>query len=71
LRRDKAPLAGTPQFQTVRRTGVEPIVPCEELSKYVDPRKVPATKPVSELDFWLNLRPVVLNHWLQFSSVTN
>jgi asparagine synthase (glutamine-hydrolysing) len=71
LRRDKAGLAGNPIFQTFRRTGMEPIVPCGELSRYVDPRKVSATNPVDELECWLNLRPAVFNHWLQFSNVTN
>jgi hypothetical protein len=71
LHRDKAGLAGAPLFQTVRRSGMQPLVPTGELLKYVDPRKVPATIPADELEFWLNLRPAVLNHWLQFSSVTN
>ena len=71
LRRDKTGLAGAPLFQTVRRTGMQPLVPTGELFKYVDPRKVPSTTPNSELEFWLNLRPAVLNHWLQFSNVTN
>jgi len=71
LRRDKAPLAEAPLFQTVRRTGMQALVPTGELFKYVDPRKVPCTMPSDELEFWFNLRPVVLNHWLLFSNVTN
>jgi asparagine synthase (glutamine-hydrolysing) len=71
LRRDKEGLAGAPIFQTVRRTGVEPMVPCGELLRYVNPRRVSDTKPADELDFWLNLRPAILNHWLQFSNITN
>ena len=71
LRRDKAGLAGAPLFQYVRRTRMQPLVPTGDLYKYVDPGKVPGTMPDDELEFWLNLRPAVLNHWLQFSSVTN
>ena len=71
LRRDKAGLAGAPLFQYVRRTGTQPLLPTGELYKYIDPRKVPGTMPGDELEFWLNLRPALLNHWLQFSNITN
>jgi asparagine synthase (glutamine-hydrolysing) len=65
LRRDKTPLAGFPVSQTFRRTAMQPLAPTGELFKYVDPRKVPCTMPSDELGFWVNLRPLVLNHWLQ------
>jgi asparagine synthase (glutamine-hydrolysing) len=71
LRRDKAALAETPLFQSVRRTGMPQMVPTGELSKYVDPGKLPATMPGNATEFLLNLRPLVLNHWLWCSSVMN
>ena len=69
LRRDKAPVAGSPVFQTVQRTGMQPMVPTGELFKYVDPGKVPSAMASDASEFWLNLRPVLLNHWLWCSSV--
>jgi asparagine synthase (glutamine-hydrolysing) len=69
LRRDKAPVAGSPVFQVVRQTGMQPLVPTGELLEYVNPRKVPNTMASDSSEFWLNLRPVVLNHWLWCSSV--
>jgi asparagine synthase (glutamine-hydrolysing) len=71
LRRDKTALAETPLFQTVRRTGMPRMVPTGELFKYVDPSKVPGTMPSAAPEFWLNLRPLVLNHWLWCSNVAN
>jgi asparagine synthase (glutamine-hydrolysing) len=71
LRRDKTPLAESPVFQAVRQRGLQPLVPSGELLKYVDPQKVPGTMAGDAAEFWLNLRPVVLNHWLWCSEVTN
>ena len=47
------------------------MVPTGELLKYVDPRRMPDTMPTDVSEFRLNLRPAILNHWLQFSNVTN
>ena len=71
LRRNKAPLVESPTFNTVRRIGMRPMVPGEAILKYVNPRKVPGTMPNDASEFRLNLRPAILNHWLQFSNVTN
>jgi asparagine synthase (glutamine-hydrolysing) len=71
LRRDKAPLLGAPVFQTVRRSGMPPLVPTGELWKYIDPHQVPCTMPSDASEFWMNLRPAVLNHWLGRSNAAN
>ncbi len=71
LRRDKVPLFESPVFQAARQTGMQPLVPTGDLFKYVDPRKVPDTMAGDASEFWLNLRPVVLNHWLWCSEITN
>lgn len=70
LRREKAPLTESPAIKTARRTGLQTLVPTQELLKYVDPREVSSTVSSDATEFWVNLRPLVLNHWLWCSNVS-
>lgn len=69
LRRGKTPLAKSPLFEICRRIGMPSLNPTADLLKYVNPRRVPGTIPSDVSEFWSNLRPAVLNHWLWCSSV--
>ncbi len=69
LRRDKSPLPKSPAFETIRRSGMPPLVPTEELFEFVNPHNVPSTMPSDALELWMNLRPLVLNHWLWCSNL--
>ncbi|MDO8432474.1 MAG: asparagine synthase-related protein [Candidatus Binatus sp.] len=65
LARAKSPLAGDPLSASARRVRIPPLVPTPELLQYVRPQKVSATMPDDAEGFWLNLRPIVLDHWLR------
>jgi asparagine synthase (glutamine-hydrolysing) len=63
LSREKTGLMVSPLVQTVRRKGMPPLVPTPDLLRYVDPHKLPSAMG-DPPEFWMNLRPAVLNHWL-------
>jgi len=63
LRRRKAPLAEHPDLKRVQAAGFPPLVPSAELSRYVNPRKVP-TAPRTAVELRAALRPLGLNYWL-------
>jgi asparagine synthase (glutamine-hydrolysing) len=63
LRRSKAPLAGSPDWQRVQAAGFPRWVPSADLLRYVNPEKVP-TAPKSVNQLRDALRPLGLNYWL-------
>jgi asparagine synthase (glutamine-hydrolysing) len=63
LRRNKAPLAGNPDWQRVQAAGFPRLVPSPDLMRYVKPDKVP-TAPKSVVELRGALRPLGLNYWL-------
>jgi asparagine synthase (glutamine-hydrolysing) len=71
LRRPKAPLSANPLFEAVRRRRMRPPVPTEQLFQYVDPAKIDLATSNGVDEFWLHLRPVVLNNWLQNFNASN
>ncbi len=66
LRRPKTPLAGDPQWEQARRSGLPSLSPCANaLDRYVEASKVPPDGWNARDDFWMNLRPLALNWWLR------
>jgi len=63
LRRRKAPLADNPDLKRVQAAGFPQLVPSAELSRYVNPRKVP-TAPRTAVELRAALRPLGLSYWL-------
>jgi asparagine synthase (glutamine-hydrolysing) len=64
LHRKKAPVQGSPDFNRVLASGFPRLVPSPDLSKYVNPEKMPSA-PRSALELRALLRPLGLNYWLQ------
>jgi asparagine synthase (glutamine-hydrolysing) len=71
IRRKKTPLAASPDFTRVTRSGFPRLVPTPALSNYVDVEKMPSA-PASEEEMRGLLRPLGLNYWLgRLSSAGN
>jgi asparagine synthase (glutamine-hydrolysing) len=64
LRRRKTPLTGSPDLARVLASGFPRLVPSPNLSRYVNPSKIPSA-PRSTLELRVALRPLGLNYWLQ------
>ena len=63
LRRRKAPVTGSPDFERVKSSGLPRLVVASELRNYVNPDKIPAV-PRSAMELRSTLRPLGLNYWL-------
>jgi asparagine synthase (glutamine-hydrolysing) len=63
LRRRKTPVAGNPDFERVKSSGLPRPVVAPELWKYVDPDKIPLV-PRTPMELRCALRPLGLNYWL-------
>ncbi len=63
IRRKKTPLAASPDFTRMARSGFPDLVPTPELSNYVDIEKMPSA-PASAVEMRALLRPWGLNYWL-------
>jgi asparagine synthase (glutamine-hydrolysing) len=67
--RPKAPLAGFPYVEILRREGansLDPIVASEDAGKYIDATRVPPAWMQLDPDkAWVNLRPYSLDLWLR------
>jgi hypothetical protein len=63
LRRRKAPVAGSPDFERVKSSGLPRLVVVSELRKYVNPDKIPSV-PRSAMELHSTLRALGLNYWL-------
>jgi asparagine synthase (glutamine-hydrolysing) len=63
LRRRKTPVAGSPDFERVKSSGLPRPVAALELRNYVNPDKIPLV-PDSALQLRNALRPLGLNYWL-------
>jgi asparagine synthase (glutamine-hydrolysing) len=64
LRRKKATVQVSPDFNRVLASGLPRLVPSPDLLKYVNPGKIPPM-PNSSLELRAVLRPLGLNYWLQ------
>jgi asparagine synthase (glutamine-hydrolysing) len=64
LRRKKAPMRVSPDFQRVLAFGFPRLAPSPDLSRYVNAGKVPSV-PGSALELRAALRPLGLNYWLR------
>lgn len=64
LRRKKATIGVSPDFNRVLASGFPQLRPSPELLRYVDPDKIPHV-PKSSLELRAAIRPLGLNHWLQ------
>jgi asparagine synthase (glutamine-hydrolysing) len=63
IRRKKTPLAASPDFTRVMRSGFPRMRPAPALASYVVVEKMPSVPP-SEVEMRALLRPVGLNYWL-------
>ena len=63
LRRRKTPVAGSPDFERVKSSGLPRPVVAPELRKYVDPDKITLV-PRTPMELRRALRPLGLNYWL-------
>ncbi|HET6955857.1 MAG TPA: asparagine synthase-related protein [Vicinamibacterales bacterium] len=63
IRRKKTPLAASPDFTRVARSGFPRLVPTPALASYVNVEKMPSV-PASEVEMRALLRPLGLNYWL-------
>ena len=71
IRRKKTPLAASPDFTRVARSGFPRLVPTPALSNYVNVEKMPSA-PANEVEMRALLRPLGLNYWLgRLSSAGN
>jgi asparagine synthase (glutamine-hydrolysing) len=71
IRRKKTPLAASPDFTRVARSGFPRLVPTPALSNYVNVEKMPSA-PANEVEMRALLRPMGLNYWLgRLSSAGN
>jgi asparagine synthase (glutamine-hydrolysing) len=64
LRRKKAPVQASPDLARVMASGFPRLVPVPNLTRYVNPSKIPSA-PRSSLELRAALRPLGLNYWLQ------
>jgi asparagine synthase (glutamine-hydrolysing) len=64
IRRKKTPLAASPDFNRVLRSGLPRLMPTPVLLNYVDLEKMPSA-PRSESEMRALLRPWGLNYWLR------
>jgi asparagine synthase (glutamine-hydrolysing) len=64
LRRKKATLQVSPDFQRVLTSGFPRLVPSPDLLRYANPAKIPRA-PGTALELRSALRPLGLNYWLQ------
>ena len=64
LRRKKATVAVSPDFNRVLASGFPQLRPSPDLLRYVNPDKIPHV-PKSSLELRAAIRPLGLNHWLQ------
>jgi asparagine synthase (glutamine-hydrolysing) len=64
LRRKKATLQVSPDFQRVLTSGFPRLVPSPDLLRYANPAKIPRA-PGTSLELRSALRPLGLNYWLQ------
>jgi asparagine synthase (glutamine-hydrolysing) len=64
LRRKKAAVRGSPDFNRVRASGLPALVPSPDLLRYVTPGRVPSV-PGTALELRAALRPLGLNYWLR------
>ncbi len=70
IRRKKTPLAASPDFARVRKSGFPALRPTAALLNYVDPRKMRAA-PASEIEMRGLVRPLGLNYWLRHLTITH
>ena len=63
LRRRKTPVAGNPDFERVKSSGLPRQAVALELRNYVDPDKIPLV-PHTAIELRSALRPLGLNYWL-------
>jgi asparagine synthase (glutamine-hydrolysing) len=69
--RPKTPLTGHPYYELLRQPEaqwIDTFEPLPELAQYVDRKAIPqvAGGVCDPAASWLNLRPLSLNHWLQY-----
>jgi asparagine synthase (glutamine-hydrolysing) len=64
LRRQKASMPGSPDFNRVLACGLPRLVPSPDLFRYVNPGKVPRVTR-NPVELRATLRPLGLNYWLQ------
>ena len=64
LRRRKTAIGASPDFVRVSASGLPRLVPAPNLSRYVNPSKIP-TAPGNARELRAALRPLGLNYWLQ------
>ncbi len=67
LRRGKSPLASDPVFERAANSGVPQPIFTQEITTYVDPELVPVGVDGGADGFWVNVRPLSLNQWFQYS----
>jgi len=64
LRRKKAAVRGSPDFNRFRASGLPALVPSPDLLRYVTPSRI-SLVPGSALELRATLRPLGLNYWLR------